>query len=544
MDLCARLCRHYLSHDDVDDVSFMNGQAEFPQLEFVPGTTYHKNRRIIIYSEFSSMHPLLQNVLRLHGVPSLTINGQTTFDQRNRRIKDLHNENNKHRVLIFSSVGSAGLNLAIADVVIFFDQPWSAQDEQQIRGRAHRQPQTKNVKVIYLLANNSADPVLHSMARGKRDMFNAFVNNTLLEELQMLLQGLAPDVPDIEETPASGDIDASEQEGEEPKPKPKPKPQPKPKKTKKSRRQIVVDDDEPSKADAESAAGPSDGDGLSDGTAMSTTADPETQSVTMSEPEGSELSLHSSQLYGIQLPTLDIQSDHSAMDVGTQSAAESTHSQMNVDFDEPSESQGTQAIPSGSPSLKRQRQGSPGEPSDDYEDVDPELLAREREMVGMSQASTVNLTMDISSASPSSKTNAIPTKPPVDTRHPDRLGSEEQSMRVVQTPQLTQGRARPTPASRSTRPFLLPPAEGSDLSAKASQSSSIGSSSSVAILPGPAIHSLSPTTRANLTLDQGPTHGPPSDSSTKPSRTPGSLNDIPVPGKSALKAVRPTKRKN
>jgi SNF2 family DNA or RNA helicase len=61
------------------------------------------------------------------------------------------------------------------------DQPWSAQDERQIRGRAHRQPQTKIVKVIYLLANDSADLLMNAVARGKRDMFEAFVNKELGE---------------------------------------------------------------------------------------------------------------------------------------------------------------------------------------------------------------------------------------------------------------------------------------------------------------------------------------------------------------------------
>ena len=101
-------------------------------------------------------------------------------------------------------MGSAGLNLSVADVVIFFvstlillsvgclhflqDQPWSAQDERQIRGRAHRQPQTKTVKVIYLLANNSADLLMNAVARGKRDMFEAFVNKELGEgKLKVLL---------------------------------------------------------------------------------------------------------------------------------------------------------------------------------------------------------------------------------------------------------------------------------------------------------------------------------------------------------------------
>jgi len=55
------------------------------------------------------------------------------------------------------------------------DQPWSSQDECQIRGRAHRQPQKKTVTAIHLLAMDSADPLIWEMARGKSAMFDAFV---------------------------------------------------------------------------------------------------------------------------------------------------------------------------------------------------------------------------------------------------------------------------------------------------------------------------------------------------------------------------------
>lgn len=53
-------------------------------------------------------------------MPSLAINGKTRFDQRDQQIKRLRDDKNDARILIFSSVGSAGLNLSIADVVVFF----------------------------------------------------------------------------------------------------------------------------------------------------------------------------------------------------------------------------------------------------------------------------------------------------------------------------------------------------------------------------------------------------------------------------------------
>jgi len=56
----------------------------------------------------------------LYGVPSLSINGKISFAERNKRVVAFHSDDQPSRVLIFSSIGSTGLNLAIADVVILF----------------------------------------------------------------------------------------------------------------------------------------------------------------------------------------------------------------------------------------------------------------------------------------------------------------------------------------------------------------------------------------------------------------------------------------
>jgi len=62
MDTCARLVRHYLSDDNVEDVTFVDGEAVFPESTTETTVPKAQMRRIIIYSEFSSMAPLLQNV--------------------------------------------------------------------------------------------------------------------------------------------------------------------------------------------------------------------------------------------------------------------------------------------------------------------------------------------------------------------------------------------------------------------------------------------------------------------------------------------------
>lgn len=135
-------------------------------------------------------------MLNLHCIDSLAIDGSMGYDKRDDVVAKFHASGGA-RVFIFSSVGSAGLNLSIADVVVFFvsslplstsplpvltlfqTQPWSAQDERQIRGRAHRQPQRNTVKAIHLLAGNTTDLLMNDMAIRKQDVFEAFVKKEL-----------------------------------------------------------------------------------------------------------------------------------------------------------------------------------------------------------------------------------------------------------------------------------------------------------------------------------------------------------------------------
>ena len=61
MDACARICQHYLTQDDVEDVTFEDGSPILDSSKPAGGLS-STTRRILIYAEFPSMTPLLRNV--------------------------------------------------------------------------------------------------------------------------------------------------------------------------------------------------------------------------------------------------------------------------------------------------------------------------------------------------------------------------------------------------------------------------------------------------------------------------------------------------
>ncbi|KAF5343807.1 hypothetical protein D9758_016218 [Tetrapyrgos nigripes] len=84
MTTTARICKHYLQDGHVDSVKFDNeaGVPRFPPVE--PAEPGEKPPKILIYTEFLSLTPLLQKVLRLYGVESLAIDGSMSFKKRDK----------------------------------------------------------------------------------------------------------------------------------------------------------------------------------------------------------------------------------------------------------------------------------------------------------------------------------------------------------------------------------------------------------------------------------------------------------------------------
>ncbi|KAF5345577.1 hypothetical protein D9756_011032 [Leucocoprinus leucothites] len=535
MDICARICSHYLTHDDVDDVKFENGQALFTPVIMEPGKEYSRKRRIIIYSEFTSMAPLLRNVLQLYGLKTLSINGKISFEERDKRVKRLYDENDDSRILIFSSVGSAGLNLAVADIVIFFDQPWSSQDECQIIGRAHRQPQRRIVKVIYLLANDSADLLMNAMARNKRDMFDAFVNKELREELQTILQGHVPEPPEADES------DETKENGKKKTTKAKKAPKA-PRATKRRHRQIVVDDDEPTPSiDTASTSQLPEGGGvgdvpMSDGT-YSTDVPPASDPYSTSEhemdvdykEESSFIAESEAQLAPADDMDIDIapqKDDTEALTnpstVGLGSPGSPTrsppHKRARKETAEQekihaSTTANTNVNPALAESAVTASTAAVNPAQSTVEDtirqlagtVDPAVLAQVRLLLSGAPSTSHDQT--------SSTTDAEPLYVDPDTTEWNNTASSTQEEKEPIKPKKPLQNPFARPSQITPRQFLLPPQQAQQQ------------------------HTISPMTSISSPLTQSSPRSGPS-SSQGPSRTPGLLKDV-VPPKSALKATRP-----
>ena len=189
-----KLLQHLLSDDAVEPPTVIDGSIVYPSLP--AGHSTSKTRKILVYYEYPMSTSTVESVMKLYGVVPFIINGAMKIKDRDNAVQRfIHSNDPDRRVLLFSSVGAAGLNLACADTVILFvsrqtlpsfplqftllkDTAWSQQSVVQIIGRAHRYGQKRIVHVYRLLAVGTTDVIMASLAKDKDVMLQALVTKT------------------------------------------------------------------------------------------------------------------------------------------------------------------------------------------------------------------------------------------------------------------------------------------------------------------------------------------------------------------------------
>ncbi|MDE7161616.1 MAG: DEAD/DEAH box helicase, partial [Anaeroplasmataceae bacterium] len=115
------------------------------------------NHRILLFSQFASVFPIIGQMLEAEGISYFTLDGKTS-SQRRIELVDQFNTDSQIKVFLISlKAGGTGLNLVGADMVIHLDPWWNISAQNQATDRAHRIGQTRNVHVLKLVCMNSIE---------------------------------------------------------------------------------------------------------------------------------------------------------------------------------------------------------------------------------------------------------------------------------------------------------------------------------------------------------------------------------------------------
>ena len=126
-----------------------------------------EGRKILLFSQFTTMLSLIEQELPRLGIPWVKLTGQS----KNRdTIIDQFTSGQVPLFLISLKAGGVGLNLPQADTVIHYDPWWNPAVENQATDRAHRIGQTQSVWVLKLVAQGTIEERMLALQERKAQL--------------------------------------------------------------------------------------------------------------------------------------------------------------------------------------------------------------------------------------------------------------------------------------------------------------------------------------------------------------------------------------
>lgn len=131
-----------------------------------------EGRRILVFSQFTSMLSLIERRLQERDIAHNLLTGSTQDRQRE---VDRFQAGESLVFLISLKAGGTGLTLTAADTVIHYDPWWNPAAQAQATDRAYRIGQTKPVFVYNLIAAGSVEERIMRLQQHKRRLADAIV---------------------------------------------------------------------------------------------------------------------------------------------------------------------------------------------------------------------------------------------------------------------------------------------------------------------------------------------------------------------------------
>jgi superfamily II DNA or RNA helicase len=163
------------------------GSAKLDTLMELLDTLISEGRKVLVFSQFTSMLSLIGAALRERGADFVELTGSTL----DRAAPVAAFQQGKAGVFLISlKAGGVGLNLTAADTVIHYDPWWNPATENQATDRAWRIGQQQPVFVYKLIARGTLEEKIQELQRRKGELANAVLSN---EEETELAPGLQAD---------------------------------------------------------------------------------------------------------------------------------------------------------------------------------------------------------------------------------------------------------------------------------------------------------------------------------------------------------------
>lgn len=159
----------------------INASAKLTELMSMLNELLQEDRRILVFSQFTSMLTLIEHELVLRNIPYELLTGDTV--DRAGAIRRFQ-EGEVKVFLISLKAGGVGLNLTAADTVIHYDPWWNPAVENQATDRAWRIGQDKPVFVYRLIARGTLEEQIQHLQHRKHRLADALLSSGVGQSAQ------------------------------------------------------------------------------------------------------------------------------------------------------------------------------------------------------------------------------------------------------------------------------------------------------------------------------------------------------------------------
>lgn len=177
--------RQICCHPRLINPEYEGTSGKFEHFKVALERALANGKRILIFSQFTSMLSIINDYLIEKGIDSFIITGQTEKEKRQDKV-DSFNAGENSVFLISLRAGGVGINLTGADTIFLYDLWWNPAVEEQAIGRAHRIGQKNEVQVYRFITEGTIEERISELQNEKRDLFDELFN----EESQNIRKNL------------------------------------------------------------------------------------------------------------------------------------------------------------------------------------------------------------------------------------------------------------------------------------------------------------------------------------------------------------------
>lgn len=134
--------------------------------------------KVIVFTRFKSGIPRLEKILDELEQKHVKITGDDDNDKRDFARKTFQDPANDTNLIFITTAGSAALNLQAANVLLFYDTPWSYGDLYQTIGRAQRIGSLyEHIHIIHMINKGSIDEHVLKILESKKTLINEIMGD-------------------------------------------------------------------------------------------------------------------------------------------------------------------------------------------------------------------------------------------------------------------------------------------------------------------------------------------------------------------------------